>query len=186
MSLKNRTGRLSLNEYTQACALTQINSIDLLVQNEKGEFLVGLRKNPPAKGSYFVPGGRVYKQETLLCGFIRTMKEELGYELDNIDFYGTFEHYYEEDNPTDEKNIDTHYIVHAFTGTLPKNLDTEQFLHQHSDMLWLSKENLLSHDNVHIHTKRYFSKDSENSLNSSLSIYCQQKNEAARHSVSGQ
>ena len=56
-------------------------SIDLLVQNEHGEYLLGLRNNRPAQGYWFVPGGRVLKNETLDGAFKRLTFEELGIEL---------------------------------------------------------------------------------------------------------
>jgi colanic acid biosynthesis protein WcaH len=40
---------------------TPLISIDLIVENESGEFLLGKRTNRPAQGYWFVPGGRVQK-----------------------------------------------------------------------------------------------------------------------------
>ncbi|HGU2589280.1 TPA: NUDIX domain-containing protein, partial [Escherichia coli] len=40
---------------------TPLISIDLIVENEFGEILLGKRINRPAQGYWFVPGGRVLK-----------------------------------------------------------------------------------------------------------------------------
>ena len=44
---------------------TPLFSIDIVLINEKNEILTGLRKNPPAKNFWFLPGGRVKKNQTL-------------------------------------------------------------------------------------------------------------------------
>ena len=44
---------------------TPLISIDLIVENAHGEFLLGKRLNRPAQGYWFVPGGRVQKDEPL-------------------------------------------------------------------------------------------------------------------------
>ena len=38
-------------------------SIDLVVKNSLGQYLFGYRTNRPAKGFWFVPGGRIHKGE---------------------------------------------------------------------------------------------------------------------------
>jgi colanic acid biosynthesis protein WcaH len=40
-------------------ASTPLISIDLVVKNTKGEYLLGYRNNRPAQGFWFVPGGRI-------------------------------------------------------------------------------------------------------------------------------
>jgi len=38
-------------------------AMDLVVLNEQNQILLGQRKNAPAKGFWFVPGGRVFKDQ---------------------------------------------------------------------------------------------------------------------------
>ena len=57
---------------------TPLISIDLVVLNSKGECLLGQRLNRPAQGNWFVPGGRILKNETLDAAFNRLTLEELG------------------------------------------------------------------------------------------------------------
>ena len=41
-------------------------------------YLTGLRSNPPAQGAWFVPGGRIRKNEPLALALDRIAREELG------------------------------------------------------------------------------------------------------------
>ena len=60
---------------------TPLISIDLIVENAHGEFLLGKRLNRPAQGYWFVPGGRVQKDEPLRAAFERLTDAELGLRL---------------------------------------------------------------------------------------------------------
>lgn len=62
---------LPVHEFAQVIDRTPLVSLDLLVENGQGEFLLGLRTNRPAQGFWFVPGGRVRKGETLAQAFER-------------------------------------------------------------------------------------------------------------------
>ena len=86
----NRNGKLNIEDYVQAYALTQIVSIDLLIKDKEGKYILGLRRNPPAKNTYFVPGCHVFKGENVKKALIRTMKQEIGCVLNNIEFYGVY------------------------------------------------------------------------------------------------
>lgn len=50
---------LSQEDFATVVRSTPLISIDLIVENERGEFLLGKRTNRPAQGFWFVPGGRV-------------------------------------------------------------------------------------------------------------------------------
>ena len=45
--------------------LAPLVAIDLVIRNARGDILLGLRNNEPAKGCYFVPGGMILKNERL-------------------------------------------------------------------------------------------------------------------------
>jgi len=49
---------LSQEDFATVVRSTPLISIDLVVENERGEFLLGQRTNRPAQGYWFVPGGR--------------------------------------------------------------------------------------------------------------------------------
>ena len=60
-------------------------SIDLVIKNKQGQTLLGERLNKPAQGFWFVPGGRILKDESLADAFKRLATEELGqsFKLDH-------------------------------------------------------------------------------------------------------
>ena len=119
---------------------------------------MGFRNNKPAKGFWFVPGGRILKNESLENAFIRLVKEELGIHFlrGNAQHLGVFEHFYE-DCVFDDK-ISTHYVVLGYK--ILEYINIEKLPHsQHQKYIWLSKEELLAHSNVHLHSKWYFGED---------------------------
>lgn len=129
-------------------------AIDLIVENKEGKILLGRRKNPPAKGYLFVPGGRIFKGETLKEAFKRITSQEIGKEIDIAlaDFLGVFEHFYEESFFGDD--ISTHYIVLAYKLQICDKLSLP--FTQHTEYLWLSIDELLNRKDVHFYTKNYF------------------------------
>jgi colanic acid biosynthesis protein WcaH len=166
----NHTGKLKMDDYIQACGLTQLVSVDLLIKNEEGKYLLGMRRNSPAKNTYFVPGCRAYKGESIRFALIRTMKTEIGCLLKDLKFYGMYEQMYENDNPGDVKDLDTHYVVFAYEGTLPASLDTSQFQEQHSDFIWMTPKEIVESQEVHIYTKYYFFKNPQNRVTRANSL----------------
>ena len=135
---------------------TPLIAIDFLIKNKEGKFLLGLRKNRPAKGYYFVPGGRIFKNETIENAFKGISKNEIGIELDieNAKFLGVYEHIYKDNYFGNEYG--THYIVLAFLVDIDSDLPLPD--EQHSDYIWLTPEEILKHEKVHEYTKNYFKK----------------------------
>ena len=56
---------LRQEDFATVVRSTPLVSLDFIVENSRGEFLLGKRTNRPAQGYWFVPGGRVQKDETL-------------------------------------------------------------------------------------------------------------------------
>ena len=131
-------------------------SMDLIVETREGKILLGYRKNSPAKNTWFVPGGRIRKGETLDRAFARITHEELGIALDRAKahFMGVFEHFYE-DNFAELPGMATHYVVLAFRLTAPDELTLPAI--QHSEFRWISAAACAGDATVHPHTRAYFS-----------------------------
>jgi colanic acid biosynthesis protein WcaH len=131
-------------------------SIDLIMEDESGRVLVGLRNNEPAAGVYFVPGGIVRKNETVQAAFRRIALTETGLDLQitAAEFLGVFEHFYDT-NRFREPGFGTHYVVLGHRLKLPRRLDIV-LDDQHSKLLWLSPEEILDAPDVHKNTKAYF------------------------------
>lgn len=150
---------LPVHEFAQVIDRTPLVSLDLLVENGQGEFLLGLRTNRPAQGFWFVPGGRVRKGETLAQAFERLTLAELGqaFSLHETAHHGLYEHFYSDNVFADVaayQHISTHYVVNAFK--LKLNADYVLPLQQHSAWCWKTPEQLLHDPQVHEHTKWYF------------------------------
>lgn len=137
---------------------TPLISIDLIVRNERGEVLLGKRVNAPAKGYWFVPGGRVRKNETLDDAFVRLVKEELGIEsgVTRVDakFLGIFEHFY--DDCVFGNEVSTHYIVMGYEIADLNFEDITENIDQHEGYKFFDINGLKLMKNIHQYTKNYF------------------------------
>ena len=135
---------------------TPLVSMDLILEDNSGHILLGQRKNPPAQNDYFVPGGRILKNETLESAFKRLCAHELGLSLDwsQAHLLGVYEHMYH-DNFLKAEGVSTHYVVMAYRIVLE---DTAQpdLQAQHHRFDWWSVGALLTSDQVHANTKAYF------------------------------
>jgi colanic acid biosynthesis protein WcaH len=145
---------LSTEYFKTVIASTPLISIDLIVKNSQREYLLGYRKNKPAQGYWFVPGGRILKNESKGDALYRLIHNELGLALDlsNAKFVGVFEHFY--DDCVFDDNISTHYVVLGYEINLDIDLSYLPKV-QHSEYKWFSKYDMLRSKNVHIHSKWY-------------------------------
>ena len=136
--------------------LAPLVSIDLIIRNARGEVLLGLRNNEPAKGLFFVPGGIIRKQERLHEAFARILKRETNYDarLEDARLLGVYEHFYDANSFGDE-NFGTHYVVLAHELKLADASALKSDA-QHSEMRWWDERDLLASDQVHENTKAYF------------------------------
>src|SRR5580692_3282384 len=87
-----------LNEQDLATVirLAPLVSIDLIIRDRAGRVLVGMRNNEPAKDFYFVPGGRILKDEPLQDAFVRILTNETNIvaRCDSAALLGVYEHFY--------------------------------------------------------------------------------------------
>ncbi|MDR9500038.1 MAG: GDP-mannose mannosyl hydrolase [Hydrogenovibrio sp.] len=128
-------------------------AIDLVVLNDSGEILLGQRKNAPAKGDWFVPGGRVHKNEPLADAFKRISQVELGqsFEFNQAWSLGLYDHFY--DDSVFGKEISTHYVNAPY---LIRQQNTQQLdlpTDQHQDYRWVSMEQMEQDNTVHKNSK---------------------------------
>lgn len=118
-------------------------SINLLIQNAAGEFLYVMRNNNPAKGVYWVPGGRILAGETLADAAARLLQEEVGIEADIAYISPVFQEEIFSTNDFDESDKglypDSIHHVHYLATAAYVPLSTEQEItldHQSSDYCW--------------------------------------------------
>ncbi|MDY0121159.1 MAG: GDP-mannose mannosyl hydrolase [Sulfurimonas sp.] len=132
---------------------TPLISVDLITKNDEGKVLLGKRVNEPARNFWFVPGGRIFKDESLDDAFSRICQSELGvsFTREKTDFYGLYEHFYT--NNVFNNDFSTHYVVLAYKVYLNNVLQVND---QHEAYQWFEVDELLDRDDVHPYTKNYF------------------------------
>ena len=148
-----------------------VASIDLCIKN-KSKVLLGKRKNPPAKGYFFVPGGRIQKNETIKKALNRILFSETGQNLINesmsdLHFLGIYEHFYKE-NFLGNNDFNSHYLVLAYLIDFEKlssiNLDKIEI--QHSEYIWYDLKNNDNHKvKIHKYSESYLNDISINFFN---------------------
>jgi colanic acid biosynthesis protein WcaH len=116
--------------------------------------LVGWRRNRPAQDAWFVPGGRIGKDERIAAAFARLTLDELGVALpfDTARFLGVFEHLYP-DNFAGEDGYGTHYVVLAYETVVTTPLPLPEA--QHARYRWMTDAELLADAEVHPNTRAY-------------------------------
>jgi colanic acid biosynthesis protein WcaH len=147
---------LSDDDFAHIVRHAPLVSIDIVIKDPEKNVLLGLRTNEPAKGTYFVPGGVIRKNETIRDAFARILKDEIGLQtsLDEATFLGVFEHFYET-NCFDSLDYGTHYVVLAYELNLKQRPLVEPNS-QHMEVRWMSEVEIHSTINVDPNTKAYF------------------------------
>jgi colanic acid biosynthesis protein WcaH len=79
--------------YRKIQKVLPIACVDLLVKYDKGVLLCK-RKNNPAKDRFWLPGGRIFKGESLEHAVKRKLKEETGLKAKSIKFVGNYTNYF--------------------------------------------------------------------------------------------
>lgn len=146
---------LENDEFIKVVKNVPLVSLDLVIRSEKDELLMGMRVNEPAAGSWFVPGGRIRKDESIEDAFLRITKVELekSYPIDQARLLGAFTHKYQT-NFAHMPGISTHYVVLAYELQVDINLD-QLPKEQHSEYRWVLENGDLS--KVHPNARAYFS-----------------------------
>lgn len=148
-------GFLGDSEFQKLVSSAPLVSIDIVVKNSDGESLLGMRTSGPAKDFWFVPGGRIRKDEKIEEAFRRICDDELGgkMEIADAEFLGFFEHFY--DDSSFSEKISTHYVVLAFLIIMKK---PREFFpnYQHEEFRWFTEEMISSEEMVHDYSRMYF------------------------------
>lgn len=145
---------MTLNQldFRQVVQNAPLFAIDLVVLNEKNQILVGLRKHAPAQGFWFVPGGRVFKNEPLDDGFSRIAAVELNRKMlrSESKMLGLYEHFYQDS--FFGAQVSTHYINATHLVRLD-SMDNELPVTQHELYRWIDIDMLEADVTVHQYSK---------------------------------
>lgn len=142
------------SEYLEIIRKTSLVSVDLIIENQKGEILLGYRNNKPAQYSWFVPGGVVRKNESYDAAIARILKGETGLKNKKAHFYALARHLYE-DNFAGKAGTGTDYVVLGHKILLDE-VDQLYPDDQHAQLRWWKREELEASEEVHLNTKAWF------------------------------
>lgn len=148
---------LPTKTFLQVIDATPLVAIDLIVGDDAGGYLLGQRTNRPAQHFWFVPGGRIRKNERLDDAFQRIVEMELGIAgvtRESATLLGVYEHLYE-DNFSGTPDISTHYVVLGYRLPHPANLLSLPD-EQHDAYRWMHSGDILADATVHPNTQAYF------------------------------
>ncbi|MXR50431.1 NUDIX domain-containing protein [Halovenus sp. WSH3] len=120
-----------------------IVSVDLLVRYDGG-LVFGKRTNEPAKGEWFIPGGRVSKGETRQEAVHRVAEDELGISVEIVESLGAFEHFYD---TADVEGVESkHYLANGYVVDLQDgNPGTDDDQHDAVEVFQSPPESLHPH-----------------------------------------
>lgn len=136
-------GFIDTNTYELVKNAIPIVCVDLLLVNE-GKVLLLKRKNPPSRGQWWYPGGRILKDETIFSSAKRKGIEELGIILEPRKIISVEESIFNLQN--DEVDVHTINIVvqmEVINWDLHIKLDDN-----HSEFRWFKDINIPIHPAV--------------------------------------
>lgn len=144
---------LGREQFLNVIEHTPLVSIDLVIRSPQGHVLMGERLNRPAQGYWFVPGGRICKQESLEEAFRRISSSELGITLEiaSARLLGAFTHLYD-DNFANQPGTTTHYVALGYQVDLDLDL-ADLPKQQHQSYRWIEPDSALK---VHANSQAYF------------------------------
>lgn len=155
------TALLPADQFAQACQALPLVSIDLVLTDEADRLLLGLRRNAPARGWWFTPGGRIRKNEPLAQARRRIAAEELGLPeaaVRRATLMGAWDHFYPDS--AFDAGISTHYVNLALW--LPLTTDEVNALtlpegdgEQHESWQWMPLARAEVDEGVHQHVRVY-------------------------------
>lgn len=88
-----QVGYLKDKDYRRIVGTMPILCVDVVLRDSDGMYLLVKRTNEPLKGQWWVPGGRVYKGESLEQAAIRKAREELSLEISSPKLLGYHEYF---------------------------------------------------------------------------------------------
>ena len=148
---------LSTVDFKRLVASAPLVSIDLIIKNDRGDLLLGLRRNKPACGFWFTPGGRIRKGESQSACIARLLVQELGFEevpRYTSSLLGVWDHFYSDSIFSD--SMPTHYVNIGYAIKLNLILDFH-FLPDSQHLAWAfwTIDEIAKSSKVHENVKRY-------------------------------
>lgn len=154
---------LDSETFSTIVSSTPLLAVDFIITDSNSNVLLGRRLNSPAFGMLCVPGGRVFKGETLKEAVTRKLEEEVGIlELPEMEFIGIYEHFYEDSAIS--PNISTHYLTVGFKFQIKDDARLKK-CNQHESFEFIPVHGVLNRDDVPETIKNYLRGDFKQYLN---------------------
>ncbi|MCF7800318.1 NUDIX domain-containing protein [Candidatus Babeliales bacterium] len=122
-------------EYEKILKKIPISCIDLIIVNPKKEFLIIKRKNNPAKNKWWIPGGRILKNEIFKDAALRISKKETGLNCNFIKIMGVVETRFKESAFNNKNGTHTINII-ALMESSDKDVKLDE---QSLEYKWIGK-----------------------------------------------
>lgn len=147
-------GKLPDGDFLQLIRMAPLVAVDVVLKDDGGQVLLVQRNDEPARGYYFVPGGRIFKNEKIAAAFRRIVMAELGLStsFESAALLGLYQHIYDT-NRFELEGVGTHYVVLAHEVILP----ARPSLVIDAPHRWAFPEEITAMADVHPFTKAYFS-----------------------------
>ena len=107
--------------YNQIVQQMPITSVEAIIKKDNS-LLFLKRNNPPAKGQWWFPGGRIRKGETLKDALYREIKEETGLLVEIIRFVGVYNRIF-----VDRHDISIVFLCKCFDDKVVLNGEHSKF-----------------------------------------------------------
>ena len=155
--MTEESGFVSDEKFASIVSSVPLVSVDLVIENHDREFLLGLRENRPARGFWFVPGGRILKNEGISQAIARVMDQEVGLSESDYEtrLLGVFEHFYDDSAFDHIARTNTHYVAIGYHISVNQGFETVKLDSQHSELRWFSIEQIEDSQNVHRYSQDY-------------------------------
>ncbi len=124
---------LSDRVYKKVVASLPIATVDAVLV-WRGSFLLCKRKNKPAQGEWWIPGGRILKGESQQQALERKLREETGLSIASSKFIGAFDALF----PESAWGVPAHCITLLYV-VRPKRVGELRLDSQHGEFHWFKK-----------------------------------------------
>lgn len=123
--------------YNKIVDVLPILCVDAFILHEE-KILLLKRKEEPALGQWWVPGGRVLKNESLESAILRKVKDETKIQAEIIEQIGVAETIFEK-----KHTVNICFLLQFISGQVQLNLE-------HSEFKWFSINNLPENLNIEL------------------------------------
>jgi colanic acid biosynthesis protein WcaH len=170
MACNKKSKYLSDRQFADLIKNGPLVSIDLIIRDQKDRVLLQYRPERPAKGYWFVPGGRIRKYEGFEEAITRIANDEIQRTFADIKIdpkkcrlLNVYKHHYEKDNKysdntsfPDMRNEDTHYVSIAKDYKINQVGEDLCGDDDNPKWKWWTINELICSGSVHKYTKDFF------------------------------